>query len=291
MMDIDPQLREQLLKYQKSEITEYHIYHRLAQKAKLPENRRILEQIADDERRHYEDWKHHTGQDVEPDESQIRKYYWISRIFGLTFGIKLMEKGEEDAQENYAQLRGTIPEVDAIIRDENEHEQALLGLLDEELLRYIGSIVLGLNDALVELTGALAGFTLALQNTQLIALTGLITGIAAALSMATSEYLSTKAEDTARNPGRAAVYTGTAYIGTVFALIIPYLVLKNYYICLLCTLALAVSIIGVFNYYISVAQDVPFKRRFLEMAGLSLGVAGFSFVIGFLIRSVLGVEV
>ena len=73
-----------------------------------------------------------------------------------------------------------------------------------EPYRYTGSIVLGLNDALVELTGALAGLTLALQDTKLIALTGSITGIAAALSMGASEYLSTKSEDVDRSPVKAS---------------------------------------------------------------------------------------
>ena len=59
-------------------------------------------------------------------------------------------------------------------------------------------MVLGLNDALVEFTGALAGYTFALQNTLLVAMTGLITGVAASLSMATSEYLSTKSEENAK---------------------------------------------------------------------------------------------
>jgi VIT1/CCC1 family predicted Fe2+/Mn2+ transporter len=143
----------------------------------------------------------------------------------------------------------------------------------------------------VELTGALAGFTLALQNTKLIALTGLITGVAAALSMAASEYLSTRSEETTKSPVRASVYTGIAYIATVFVLILPYLTLNNYYVCLACTLLAAVVIIGFFNYYVSVAKDEPFKRRFLEMAGLSLGVATLSFFIGFAVRSFLGVDV
>jgi VIT1/CCC1 family predicted Fe2+/Mn2+ transporter len=152
-------------------------------------------------------------------------------------------------------------------------------------------MVLGLNDALVELTGALAGLTLALQDTQLIALTGSITGIAAALSMGASEYLSTKSEETEKNPVRASTYTGAAYLSTVLILILPYLVFQNYYLCLALTLAGAVLIIALFNYYISVAKDVPFRARFMEMAGLSLGVAAFSFLMGFLMRSVLGVEV
>ena len=290
-MAISKEIREKLLAYQKNEITEHHIYRMLAKAVKSPENRRVLEEIANDELQHYRGWRTHTQQDVKPDKLKIWKYYWISRVFGFTFGVKLMERGEEDAQDNYEQLRGTIPEADAILRDEHEHEAALLELLDEERLRYTGSIVLGLSDALVELTGALAGLTLALQNTKLIALTGLIMGIAAALSMAASEYLSTKSEETARNPVRASAYTGVAYVGTVSILILPYLILENFYVCLACTLVAAVLIIGFFNYYISVAKDVPFKRRFLEMAGLSLGVAALSFFIGFVIRSFLGVDI
>jgi VIT1/CCC1 family predicted Fe2+/Mn2+ transporter len=290
-MTVSQAIREKLLLYQKNEITEHHIYNMLARTVKSPENRQILEQIAADELRHYREWRTHTQQDVQPDRLRIWKYYLISRIFGFTFGIKLMERGEEDAQDNYGQLRGTIQQADAIARDEHEHEEALIELLDEERLRYTGSIVLGLNDALVELTGALAGLTLALQNTRLIALTGLITGIAAALSMGASEYLSTKSEESAKNPVRASIYTGVAYIVTVFILILPYLLLENFYVCLGCTLVAAVLIIALFNYYISVAKDAPFRERFLEMTGLSLGVAVLSFIIGFFSRSFRGVDV
>jgi len=215
----------------------------------------------------------------------------IGRIFGFTFGIKLMERGEEKAQENYAKLKGKIPNIEQWIHEEEVHEQKLLAMLDEERLRYAGSVVLGLNDALVELTGALAGLTLALQNVKLIALSGLITGIAASLSMAASEYLSTRSEKTDKHPVRAAVYTGIAYIITVTLLVLPYLLIQNYIIDLVITLIVAVIIIAVFNYYISVAKDEPFRARFLEMAGLSLGVATFSFIIGYFIRQWLGVDI
>jgi len=290
-MDISEELRRRLLVYQKNEITEHQIYGKLARRVRDPENRRILEEIAHDELRHYHAWRTHTQQDVAPDQWRIWKYYWISLIFGFTFGVKLMERGEKDAQGSYEQLREVIPEAEAIIIEENQHEAALLKMLDEERLRYTGSMILGLNDALVELTGVLAGLTLALQDTKLIALTGSITGIAAALSMGASEYLSTKAEDTVKNPVRASIYTGGAYLVTVLLLILPYLFLKNYYLCLGCTLAGAVLIIAFFNYYISVAKEEPFRRRFLEMTGLSLSVAALSFLIGFLMRTFLGIDV
>ena len=78
---------------------------------------------------------------------------------------------------------------------------------------------------------------------------------------------------------------------TVVVLVLPYLRLDNYYLCLALALAAAIVIITFFNYYISVARDEPFRRRFLEIAGLSFGVAALNFLIGFLIRTVLGVEV
>ncbi len=290
-MDLSPEMRQKLLAFQRVEITENHIYSRLAGTVKSVENRRVLERIAADEMRHYEQWRTYTKENVAPDHWAISKYFWISRILGFTFGVKLMENAEDKAQGGYEQLLALIPEAEAIMKDEQEHETALLGMLDEERLRYTGSMVLGLNDALVELTGALAGLTLALRDAKLIALTGSVTGIAAALSMAASSYLSTKSEETTKNPLKASVYTGVAYILTVLVLIFPYLVLANYFVSLACTLVAAIGIIAAFNYYISVARSEPFKSRFLEMAGLSLGVAAFSFLVGFLLRTLFGVDV
>jgi VIT1/CCC1 family predicted Fe2+/Mn2+ transporter len=290
-MNLSAELRQQLLVFQPNEITEHHIYKRLARSIKSPQNQAVLEKIANDELQHYELWKGYTHQEVKPNRFWLWFYYLVSRIFGFTFGIKLMERGEEDAQSHYEQLKGEIEEIDYFLRDESAHEEALIAMLDEESLRYAGSIVLGLIDALVELTGALAGLTLALQNIQLIALSGLITGIAAALSMGASEYLSTRSEETGKNPLKASIYTGAAYIVTVIILILPYLILESYYICLTFALAAAVLIIALFNYYISVAKDEPFRRRFLEMAALSLGVAALSFILGYFIRTALGVEI
>jgi len=291
-MQLSDTVRRQVLRFQQTEITEYHIYKRLAKRIKSPENAKVLGQIAEDELRHYHGWKEYTKEDMEPRWFFVWFYYLVSVVFGFTFGVKLMEMGEEAAQGNYASIRAEIPEAEIYEREEDAHEEQLINMLDEERLQYAGSVVLGLNDALVELTGALAGLTLALQNGKLIALSGLITGIAASLSMAASEYLSTRSEKTTKHPVRAAIYTGIAYIITVTLLVMPYLLMpERFYLDLVIALATAVIIIAVFNYYISIAKGEPFKERFLEMAGLSLGVALFSFIIGFFIRNWLGIEV
>jgi len=290
-MQLSEDIRNKVILFQQTEITEYYIYKRLAQRIKSKENSRVLDQIAEDELRHYNGWKEYTKEEVQPRWFFVWFYYLVSLVFGFTFGVKLMEQGEQAAQGNYAAVAKEIPEAAKYQAEEDKHEQQLIEMLDEERLQYAGSVVLGLNDALVELTGALAGLTLALQNEKLIALSGLITGIAASLSMAASEYLSTRSEKTDKHPVRAAIYTGIAYITTVTLLVLPYLLFKNYYLDLGIALTTGVIIIAVFNYYISVAKGESFKERFLEMAGLSLSVALFSFVIGYFIRIWLGIEV
>lgn len=290
-MQLSEDIRKKVILFQQTEITEYHIYKRLAQRIKSAENAKILGQIAEDELRHYNGWKEYTQEEVQPRWFFVWFYYVVSMAFGFTFGIKLMEQGEEAAQANYEAVSNVIPEAAKYQNEEDQHEQQLIEMLDEERLQYAGSVVLGLNDALVELTGALAGLTLALQDVKLIALSGLITGIAASMSMAASEYLSTRSEKTNKHPVRAAIYTGIAYITTVTLLVLPYLLFKNYYLDLGIALTTAVIIIAVFNYYISVAKGESFKERFLEMAGLSLSVATFSFIIGYFIRIWLGIEV
>ena len=289
---MDEGLRRELVEAQRGELTEHYVYLALARRERDEGNRTVLEQIAADEKRHYEFWASQTG--VRPGVRvwQLWKYKAMARVLGVTFTIKLMEQGEEGAQARYAEVARTIPEAEAVMRDEQEHENELVKMVDEERLRYVGSVVLGLNDALVELTGALAGFTLALQQSRLIAVIGLITGVAAALSMAASEYLSTKTDEgDTRSPVKAAVYTGLAYIATVGVLICPFLLLGEPLLALGLTLTGALGIILAFTYYLSVARGVGFWRRFLEMAGLSLGVAGVSFGIGWLLRVFVGVEV
>lgn len=280
-----------LRKAQKNEITEHHIYLKLSSLKKNRQNSEILSQIAQDELYHHNALKRFTGTDQKPNTLKVFFYTLISVIFGITFGIKLMERGERDAEKLYAELGERIEEFQRIANDEDRHEKELIAIIEEERLQFVGSMVLGLNDALVELTGTLAGLTFALRNTRLIALSGLITGIAASLSMSASEYLSARTEKDSSRALKSALYTGAAYVFTVAFLVLPYLMLSNYVLCLVFTILAAIIIILVFNFYISVAKDLPFRQRFLEMAGISLGVAVISFIIGYLVRLFLGVDV
>ena len=277
---------------QQNELTESVIYEKIAAFAKGEENKQTLMRLAREEKAHYEIWKKYTGLEMKPEKAKVLKFTLIARILGFTFAVKLMERGEENAQEEYALLAKEVAESAAIRQDEEEHEHALLGMLDEERLQYVGSMVLGLNDALVELTGSLAGFAFALQNTRLIALSGLIVGISATFSMASSEFLAARSEGRS-DALKSCSYTGIAYLLTVIALIAPYLIFPatQYIPALICMIAVVILIIAGFTYYTSVAQDQPFKSRFLEMAVISVSVAVVSFVVGILAKMFLGVDV
>ena len=276
---------------QQSELTESMIYEQIARFARGEENRKTLLRLAKEERAHYEIWKRYTGLEMQPERGKVFKYKLLARILGFTFAVKLMERGEENAQAEYDILAGEVEESTQIKEQEEAHEQALLGMLDEERLQYVGSMVLGLNDALVELTGSLAGFTFALQNTRLIALSGLIIGISATFSMASSEFLAARSEGRT-DAFKSCAYTGVAYLITVVLLIAPYLIFGNaqYLLALACMMLIVVLIIAGFTYYTSVAQDQPFKSRFLEMAIISISVAVISFVVGVLAKKFLGVD-
>lgn len=281
-----------VLRQQRNEVTESLIYRRIAKSVKKDEDKVTLLRIADEEEAHAAIWRGYTGEDCAPDMGRVRLYAFLARVLGYTFAIKRMENGEKGAQNVYSRLAAEIPEAESIMHDEEAHEQALIALLDEERLKYVGSMVLGLSDALVELTGTLAGLTFALQNTKLVALSGLITGVSATLSMASSEYLSAKSEGRT-DALKSCSYTGVAYCITVALMVLPYLLLptESYALALAVMLAVVVAEIALFSYYVSVTQDRPFGARFGEMAGISLGVAVLAFLIGLAAKALLGLDV
>lgn len=277
-----------LIQAQKNEITEFFIYSYLAKKAKDPHNQKLLEHIAEDEKKHYYLLKKKTHQEIRPSRLRIFIYSLLAAIFGLSFTLRYMERGEKVSQKKYGVFGKK--EFSVLLHDEEDHEQKLIGLLKDPRVEYASSIVLGLNDALVELTGALAGLTFALRDSRIIVLSASVTGFAAALSMAASAYLSAQ-EDVhlGKKPLRGAIYTGITYLATVIILVLPFLILKNIYLSLGITLTTGVLLIALYTFYITTAKNLKFWARFLKMVFISLGVAIISFGFGLLLRKYLGV--
>ena len=293
---IDKEKEAILLRQLRSELTESIVYQRLAEMEKNPINREVLARISADEAAHGGMISGILGRTARP---LTFKAAWIvacARVFGLTFVLKLMERGENAAGNSYRKMIASYPQLEVIARDEERHENELVGMLHDDRLKNMGSIVLGLNDALVELTGALAGFTFALADSCKIMKLGFITGLAAAMSMAASAFLSARADAEAGNADaedssegrpsalKSALYTGVAYVVTVFLLVAPYAVFPNPTHAMVVMLFMALGIIAFFNFYLSVARETSFRRGFLLMAGISTLVALISYGFGYLLR-------
>jgi VIT1/CCC1 family predicted Fe2+/Mn2+ transporter len=283
---------DKVLYQQRNELTEYIIYAKLAELSDNEKNKATLTEIAKQELEHYTFWKNITGKEVKPIQNKIRKHLFLAKVFGLSFSLRLLEKDEARAYQFYDSIAKDYPEALRIKEEESQHEQKLIDILNDYRLVYAGAIVLGLNDALVEFTGTLAGLTFAFNNNVIVGTTGMVMGVAASLSMAASGYLSSREDDhDETNPITSAIYTGSAYLVTVALLVFPYIIQDDPYIALGSMLAITIIVIASYTYYISIAKNISFKRRFIEMAAISIGVALISFGIGVLIKQVFGLDI
>ncbi len=291
-IQITPKGMKIIEKMQVNELTEHVIYAKIAAKTKDPKNKQVLQKISDDELVHASIWQNYSKKELKPNGWSVAWHVLLCRILGFTFVLKKLENNEEKAAKHYGKIIDKIPEAAKLSEDENRHEETLIAMLDEERLQYVGAMVLGINDALVEISGTLAGLTFALKNSRVIALAGIITGISATLSMAASEYLSVK-ESGGKDAVKSCTYTGIAYLFSVAFLVLPYLLMptQSYLQAMFIMLGVVILIILGFTYYTSVAKSLAFFKRFGEMAGISISVALISFLLGILVKKFLGVDI
>ncbi|MEX2394036.1 MAG: VIT1/CCC1 transporter family protein [Actinomycetota bacterium] len=285
----------------REELFAYRLYTALAKRAKNDESRRVLSELAEQEHSHVDFWLGVCGQTedhVHPSGVKHSLLVLASRVLGPAFTIRWLERGEDEA---IAAYRGLLEAdtlsadhrqaVEKMLREEEEHEQILERGIEDDRRLYLGAAVLGLNDALVELTGGLTGLVSSIGNPKLIGFAALVVGVAASMSMAASNFLSVDiGEASELKPGKAAAYTGTAYIIVVLGLVLPFFLVTNRHLALAISWSVAVLIIAAFSYYSSVMQGARFIRRFGVMLGLGLGVAVISFFIGRILGAMIGID-
>ena len=283
---------QKALKQQQSEINDHTIYKALASYQENEKNREVFEKIAKDEKAHYEFWVRITNRQIEAQKLVVWWYIILVKIFGTSFALKSLEKRESGAEEFYKELFEIYPESKKIYKQEVEHEFELIDMLNDKKLLYAGAIVLGMNDALVELTGTLSGIALAFDKSLTVGLTGLIMGIAASLSMAGSAYFEAKenpSEDI--NPLVYSLYTGVSYILTTTILVVPFFIFEVMSYSLVMMFISAFLAIISYNFYISVAKDLSFSKRVIQMSAITFGVALISFGIGYVVKYYFGIEI
>ncbi|HUC01897.1 MAG TPA: VIT1/CCC1 family protein [Candidatus Paceibacterota bacterium] len=281
-----------------NELTENIIYHRLALMERNPANRAALERLSAQEKTHYEFWKSLLP---EAEGARIRarwrtvSWIWIMRtLFGVTFITKLLETHENDAVQKYESIMGSIPadrkqRFAEIIEDERSHERALIAQLKEKRVSYMGFIVLGLADAIVEITGVHAGFLGVTGSTLIAGVAGVIVGFAAAISMGSAGYLQAK-----QDPEKSALLSGfitwASYFCSVILLALPYFLIRVMVPAFIISTSVGIVLVAGFTFYGAIVFDRKFWREFGETVGLMLATALATFLLGTVVGNIFHVH-
>ncbi len=289
---------EEARQYCLDEYIDYMIYKELAEAEKNTQLKKILEELSEQEYRHYQFWKGLAGEcAAQIPRMKIRIYKAMRRILGLTFTLKYLEMHEKEVIENYKRFRQylqgkDLKELEAIINDEVHHENSLMAQLNEGIVKYLSFIALGLADAIVEISGVHAGFLGATKETLIAGIAGLIVGVSAAFSMSGAAYLQAKAEAEIErsDPGKSAIVTGVSYMVAVVILALPYFLTQHQLTAFIISIILAVILIAGFTYYNAVLNEKEFTPELIENSAILFGTAAIAYIFGGLLGSIFGLE-
>jgi VIT1/CCC1 family predicted Fe2+/Mn2+ transporter len=281
------------------EWSDYTLYERLARTVRADSPfTEVLKMLSATEHRHYEFWRKYVPEE-EPKLASL-KLYWIMflrRFLGLTFATRYLDRHEEDVVKKYELLAPLIPasdkvEFDQMVADEREHEKALTIKVESSAVGYISFVVLGLADALVEISGIHAGSLGFYDRTEIAGLAGVIAGAAASLAMASAAFAQAKQGDFKGSARLSAMYTGVSYFVTAIILAAPYFLTMNMIYAISTSLTLAVVILLVTTWYGVVIQEKRFLRDFVEILAILFGTTIALYLFGTLVHGALpGIQV
>lgn len=273
------------------------IYRWLSRMPFVPKHARgILVEMASHEERHYRFWSSLTGGcSVRLAWLRILAALIMTLIFGVTTAIKILERKENETIERYKKALPMMnsperEELERIISDEISHENMLIDSIKEERITYLGFIVLGLSDAIIEISGIHAGTLGVYENTVMAGIAGLIAGIAASMAMAAAAYAQAKQGNMGR-PGTSAMYTGIAYFLTAVILAIPYFIVHEIFLAFALSIVLSVVILAYISTYGSVLHGRSYLREITETTVIILGVSAVLYIIGSFVAGLLGIRV
>lgn len=281
---------EDARKYAAEEIFNVHLYEWLANSTSDADLKETLQKFAHQERAHYEFWKRWFAGEALYPRWRLRWYKLLVKLLGVSFILRQLERKEHATIKAY---QGIAPTLEAaqrdqllrLIEDEEQHESAFLKAIQgqEPRLRYLGFIVLGLSDAIIEVTGVHAGFLGVSHRPLAAGIAGLIVGFAASISMASAAYLQAKQNPSVSAP-LSALYTGLSYIAAVVLLALPYFFFRSMGAAFWGSVLLAILCILGFVYYSAVVFERPFRQEALESLSVLAATALLSYGFGELLR-------
>ncbi len=280
----------------KDEYTDYTVYLELSRREGNQAFKKALEELAEQERVHYNFWKTYSP-DTKVGVNRLKVYFvlLLRLLLGLTFTMKFLERHEDVVIQRYKQVADSIPPADKtgfdrMVEDEQHHEDYLIGEVQEGRVKYMSFIVLGLADAVVEISGIHAGSLGIYASTKLAGLAGVVAGLAASIAMASAAYAQAK-QGFVGSAKWSAIYTGVSYMFTAIFLALPYFLTRSMILALGTSLVVGVVLVAMMTYYDTVISVRTFAKQFGEIASIILAASLALYIAGLLIRQLLGITI
>lgn len=274
------------------------IYERLADSYKGSNQRysETFRKLAATECKHYNFWrKIARGKESHPSRFEIWAVLLLRRVFGTTFAIKFLESHETETIERYKSVAHLIPDEDKkifqeIINDEVEHEKGFRADIESSYVKYISFVILGLADAIVEISGIHAGSLGIYNSTRITGLAGVVAGAAASIAMASAAFAQAK-QGFKGSASLSAIFTGISYFISAVILAGPYFLTENKIDAMATSLILGVVILLITIYYNSVISEGHFRRDFAELVAIMLAATVVLYVFGEAVRIYTGITI
>jgi VIT1/CCC1 family predicted Fe2+/Mn2+ transporter len=245
------------------------------------------------------------GRTVPPFKMRNPGYYrylgFLQRIFGISFLVRYLERGELEAIKEYSEYiekeskeQWETDQLKKILRDERDHEDVFIKMTTElkGSADRVRDAIYGMSDGLIEVLASLAGLTGVFVNNIYVAVGGIVFGASGLVSMTIGAYLSEKAKgqiDSTHSYGarKAAGNTAAYYAIGMIVPILPFFFLERY-TALLTSFALVMIVDGIVTSVISIQSDGKLRRDLARSLGLvTLGFLS-TFAIGLVAHHFVG---
>jgi VIT1/CCC1 family predicted Fe2+/Mn2+ transporter len=278
------------------ELRDKTVYARLARsfENKNHNHNQIFTQLADTEEKHYTFWrKYCPNTENKPSKIRIWLVLYLRFLFGTTFAIKLLERHEAKDIEKFTSIARMIPtedkpKFDEMLEDELSHEKGFRDQIESSYVKYLSFVVLGLADAIVEISGIHAGSLGIFNSTEITGLAGVVAGAAASIAMASAAYAQAR-QGFLGSASVSAFFTGVSYFISAVILASPYFITKEMVVAMATSLVLAAFIVAVTTYYNSVISERRFLKDFLPLIGIMLVATAALYVFGNVVRLFTGI--
>ncbi|MEM4219360.1 MAG: VIT1/CCC1 family protein [Candidatus Caldarchaeum sp.] len=257
-------------KFVDNEYKDYMVYTLLARIEKNGDRKELLEKLAQIEKTHFDFWGSRSP-DYRPSVSRVYLFLVavLRMLFGVVFVVKMLENHERQTLQNYVAIAEKLEEddperlkIEKIIKEESQIETSLVSSIDEAIVKYVGFLMLGLADAIIEVTGVQAGFLGVTNSAPVAGLAGLLVGVAASISMGAAAYLQAR-QSSSENASIPGILTGAVYFVTVCFIASPFFIIPNLIIAFIASITVSALLVAFFSFFISVVQERSFRKEFL----------------------------